>query len=77
MYFRNFKIQFDDEKAKEYGCMPDVGYEVLAISAVQIPSGRMHQGLPVAPQQTYLLISNDQNKLKWISYSLVSVPRIE
>jgi len=78
MYFRSFKIQFDeDEKAKGYGCRPDVEYEVLAISACHIPSASSAGGLPGAPQQTYLLIKNDKNKLKWISESIISVPRIE
>ncbi len=72
MYFKDFAVVVSKDP-EIFGCRPTRNYRVIAMTAISSRSGEMMKGLSVPPQQTHVLIKNDENRLKWISADRVEV----
>lgn len=72
MYFKDFTVRVVKDP-DIFGCNPARNYRVIAMTAISLRSGEMVKGLSVPPQQTHVLIKNDENRLKWISIDRVEV----
>jgi hypothetical protein len=72
MYFKDFAVRIVKDP-DIFGCRPERSYPVIAMTAAPPRSGEMLKGYPVPPQQTHVLIKNEENRLKWLSIDRVEV----
>ena len=72
MYFKEFTVKVVKDP-EIFGCNLVRNYRVIAMTAISLRSGEMLKGFPVPPQQTHVLIKNDENRLKWLSIDRVEV----
>lgn len=72
MYFKDFTVRVVKDP-DIFRCRPERNYPVIALTAVSSISGEMMKGFAVPPQQTHVLIKNDENRLKWLSIDRVEV----
>ena len=72
MYFKEFTVRVVNDP-EIFGCKPARNYRVIAMTAISLRSGEMVKSFAVPPQQTHVLIKNDENRLKWLSIDRVEV----
>jgi len=72
MYFKDFTVRVSKDP-EIFGCKATRNYRVIAMTAISARSGETMKSFSVAPQQTHVLIKNEENKLQWISAERVEV----